>query len=320
MGQDQSSHFGTKHIPSLTPSSSSTSYKSTIPSKVLIHPPPQTPQEDLESSGISEEEGIIQVVIGPEDEEEEEELKLLRSIKRFEPFLKEQDKGFHLEHLLGLKQSKLLTVKENNVSIPPSVELFFDLQAHIRENMIRLNNEQRILLRRIIYVDELSSTSAQIVSAAFNQAKIVSERLSEATLLKVQATKTQAHAINLFKSLTALEKYLDPEDRMDACDQWPELKELRHRASKHTPFDRITKPTTTNDLTIVGTSTLPLLERVIVNGEPAFASSSNEDTVEVDTENDPNATSTSTSSLALSRLKSISSRSLQHAAAQDTLI
>lgn len=53
-------------------------------------------------------------MIGPEDEEEEEELKLLRSIKRFEPFLKEQDKGFHLEHLLGLKQSKLLTVKENS--------------------------------------------------------------------------------------------------------------------------------------------------------------------------------------------------------------
>ncbi|KAG2237517.1 hypothetical protein INT48_005553 [Thamnidium elegans] len=313
-----SSHFGTKHIPSLTPSSSSTSYKNTIPNKVLVHPPPLS-EEDLESSGISEEEGIIQVVIGPEDKEEEEELKLLRSIKRFEPFIKEQDKGFQLEHLLGLKQSKLLTVKENNVSIPPSVELFFDLQAHIRENMIRLNNEQRILLRRIVYVDELSSTSAQIVSTAFNQAKIASERFSEVTLLKEQATKTQAFAINIFKSLTALEKYLDPEDRIEASDKWPELKELRNRASKSTPtpFDRITKPTTTNDLTIVGSSTLPLLERVIINGEPAFASSRNEDTIEVDTENDPNAASTSTSSLALSRLKSISSRSLQHTA-QDT--
>ncbi|KAI8072011.1 hypothetical protein BDF21DRAFT_82693 [Thamnidium elegans] len=185
--------------------------------------------------------------------------------------------------------------------------------------MIRLNNEQRILLRRIVYVDELSSTSAQIVSTAFNQAKIASERFSEVTLLKEQATKTQAFAINIFKSLTALEKYLDPEDRIEASDKWPELKELRNRASKSTPtpFDRITKPTTTNDLTIVGSSTLPLLERVIINGEPAFASSRNEDTIEVDTENDPNAASTSTSSLALSRLKSISSRSLQHTA-QDT--
>lgn len=107
-------------------------------------------------------------MIGPEEEEEEEELKLLRSIKRFEPFIKEQDnKGFHLEHLLGIKQSKLLNVKENgecnllikererenltyaflDVSLPSSVELFFDLQTHIRENMIRLNNEQvKILL------------------------------------------------------------------------------------------------------------------------------------------------------------------------------
>lgn len=106
---------------------------------------------------------------------------------------------------------------------------------------------------------------------------------------------------------------MDPEDRIDASDQWSDLKELRSCTSKstHTPLDRITKSTTTNDLTMVGTSTLPLLERVIVNGEPAF-SSTNEDTTEVDVENDPNAISTSSSSLALSRLKSISSRSLQH--------
>ncbi|KAI9336659.1 hypothetical protein BD770DRAFT_243136 [Pilaira anomala] len=181
MGQDQSSPSGSKRAPSLTPSSSSTSHsRNILPNKVFVHPPPQEEQEDLESSGISEEEGIIQVVIGPEEEEEEEELRLLRSIKRFEPFIKEQDnKGFHLEHLLGIKQSKLLNVKENDVSLPSSVELFFDLQTHIRENMIRLNNEQRILLRRIAYVDELSTSSFQIVSNAFNQAKTASDRLSE---------------------------------------------------------------------------------------------------------------------------------------------
>lgn len=47
--------------------------------------------------------GIIQVVRGPDDAEEDEELALLRKIQRFEPFIKEQDKGFSIEHLLGLK-------------------------------------------------------------------------------------------------------------------------------------------------------------------------------------------------------------------------
>lgn len=50
---------------------------------------------------------------------------------------------------------------------------------HERHKTYFNHSLQRILLRRIVYVDELSSTSAQIVSTAFNQAKIVSERLSE---------------------------------------------------------------------------------------------------------------------------------------------
>jgi hypothetical protein len=47
---------------------------------------------------------------------EEEELKLLRSIKKFDPFIKEQEKSFSLEHLLGLKsntRSDSPTPKEN---------------------------------------------------------------------------------------------------------------------------------------------------------------------------------------------------------------
>ncbi|KAI9336660.1 hypothetical protein BD770DRAFT_332052, partial [Pilaira anomala] len=132
-------------------------------------------------------------------------------------------------------------------------------------------------------------------------------------LLKEQAIQTQSYAANIFKSLTAIEKYLDSEDRIDLNEQWPELNELRHRSSKstHTPFDRLTKSTTTNDLTMVGTSTLPILERVVVNGEPSFTS--HEDTDELNTENNPNTGSSPSSSLALSRLRGISSRSIQHA-------
>lgn len=45
--------------------------------------------------------------------EEDPEIKLLRSIKRFEPFIKEQEKSFSLEHLLGLKSNTKPSTREN---------------------------------------------------------------------------------------------------------------------------------------------------------------------------------------------------------------
>lgn len=57
--------------------------------------------------------GIIQVVKEPEDVEEEEELRLLYAIKKFEPFIKEQEKGFSIESLLGLK-SNISKSKDSN--------------------------------------------------------------------------------------------------------------------------------------------------------------------------------------------------------------
>jgi hypothetical protein len=146
--------------------------------------------------------------------------------------------------------------------------------------------------------------------------------LKSAAILKEQATKAQAYAINIFKSLTALEKYLDPEQRIQTSEdhnsKWPELDKLRTRALRSTapPFDRLKKPTTTNDLTTVGTSTSPLLEKVVVTGEPAFSSSNDinavmdTNNVEIDPTNNTGASS-STSSLALSRLRGLSSRSIR---------
>ncbi|KAG2202368.1 hypothetical protein INT47_008839 [Mucor saturninus] len=310
MGQDQSNPSRARSSPAVTPSSSSTSHnsKSFLQNKIFIHPSQDDENEDLEDEDVHE--GIIQVVKGPGEEEEDPELTLLRSIKRFEPFVKEQDKSFSLEHLLGLKSNTKSTAKDNDTSLNPAFEIYFELQAHLKEQMTRVNNEQRILLRRIAYVDELSTQSAQVITSAFNQAQSASNRISEATLIKEQAEKTQAYAINIFKSLTALEKYLDPEDIIgnDENTRWPELSELRHRASKcNAPYDRLSKSATLSDLTTVGSSTSPLLERVIVTGEPAHPLNQQ---IEPNTEDDPAESSTSTSSLALSRLRGLSSRTV----------
>ncbi|CAO3639086.1 unnamed protein product [Mucor hiemalis] len=331
MGQDQSSPSRSRDPLTLSTSSSlTTQNKSTIQSNVFSQQ-----QEDLENEieseileeeeggdfGDNSNEGIIRVVDGPQCEEEDEELRLLRSIKKFDPFIKEQEKGFSLDNLLGLKQntSTISSSLNNEQQLNVAVDMLFELQSHIKDQMKHVNNEQRILLRRITYVDELSNYSAKTISSAFNQAKIVSEKVSEVTILKEQASKSQEYAISIFKSLSALEKYLDPEDKIqiteDSSVKWPELSQLRSRALKisHPPFERLLKSSTTNDISTVGTSTSPLLEKVVVNGEPALPT--HESTPKFSLKDNPmdqtGDSSTSTSSLALSRLRGISSRSIR---------
>lgn len=119
---------------------------------------------------------------------------------------------------------------------------------------------------------------------------------------------------------------MDPEDRIQISQdhpssKWPELDKLRINASKSTapPFDQLKKSTTTNDLTTAGTSTSPLLEKVVVTGEPAAFSLSDEMTRIDSNDSDKNdrnvggvsSSTTQHSSLALSRLRGLSSRSIR---------
>ena len=57
------------------------------------------------------------MIDGPAAEEDDEELELLRSIKKFDPFIKEQEKSFRLDSLLGLKAANIrATSRENGKS------------------------------------------------------------------------------------------------------------------------------------------------------------------------------------------------------------
>ncbi|KAF1799001.1 hypothetical protein V8B55DRAFT_1520461 [Mucor lusitanicus] len=315
MGQEQSNTVGAKNPPSLTPSTSTSTNKRSL---YTIAHQQQSDDNEIEDNSVIEEEepeaeeGIIQVVRGPDDAEEDEELALLRKIQRFEPFIKEQDKGFSIEHLLGLKPKDAKSKdpnKEVQAISDPFLDIFFGLQAHIKEQMSHINLEQRILLKRIAYVDELSTASAQTMTAAFNQAKLAADKVSEAAIIKEQADRAQHHTIDIFKALSKLEQYLDPEDRVlvtnDIDSKWPVLNQLRIKAAKATDVPLLERYiSSASDMTTVGTSTSPLIEKVIVTGEPALSEAPH-------FQNDPSKTkSTSTSSLALNRLRGLSSKSI----------
>lgn len=59
------------------------------------------------------------------------------------------------------------------------MDIFFGLQSHIKEHMSHINMEQKILLKRIAYVDDLSTTSSQTMVVALQQAKLAADRVSE---------------------------------------------------------------------------------------------------------------------------------------------
>ncbi|KAG1121725.1 hypothetical protein G6F42_012151 [Rhizopus arrhizus] len=314
MGQDQSNPVGAKLPPPLTPSTSTSTNKRSL---YNIAHQQQSDESEVEGSSTIEEtndesdvdQGIIQVVSGPEDTEEEQELVLLRKIQKFEPFIQEQDKGFSIEHLLGLKSKESKSKNHNKEVQDPLLDIFFGLQAHIKEQMSHINLEQRILLKRITYVDELSTASAQTMAAAFNQAKLAADKVSEAVMIKEQAEKAQNYTIDIFKALSKLEQYLDPEDRIlatnDINSKWPVLNQLRIKASKSTDVPLLERYiSSTSDMTTVGTSTSPLIEKVIVTGEPAIVDGQH---MQIDTSN---TRSTSTSSLALNRLRGLSPKSI----------
>ncbi|KAI7908079.1 uncharacterized protein BX663DRAFT_19712 [Cokeromyces recurvatus] len=241
---------------------------------------------------------------------------MLKSIQKFEPFIdKNQDKGFFLDRLLGLKISNeepinKATFKEEENSLLSDV--FLNLQTHIKEQMLHLNMEQKVLLKRIAYVDELSLTNFQKMVASLQQARLVADKIPEALIIKKQAEKAKSQAIKIFKSLSVIEEYIEPEDRilLKNKTKWPELSELREQAIKQTqqpPFERYIS--NTNDVTISTTAvtTSPLLETVIAETGESTVNWKHTATEEED-KNLMSKKLNTAPSLALNHLRELSSR------------
>lgn len=141
-------------------------------------------------------------------------------------------------------------------------------------------------------------------------------------MIKEHATRARNQAIQIFVSLSSIEKHLHPKDRIsssaDPDTKWSELNELRIQAAKSSPLPVCERYiTSASDITTIGTSTLPLLERVIVTGEPARTSNT-----EIDVENDLQATIAAVAedaetSSAMIKLRGLSSRSIQQALNND---
>ncbi|KAI8886475.1 hypothetical protein K501DRAFT_177659, partial [Backusella circina FSU 941] len=86
---------------------------------------------------------------------------------------------------------------------------------------------------------------------------------NKVTAIREHAKQAQKQASDIFKSLSSLEQFLDPDDIAQNNDKWPYLKTLSERASKASPsFERMIRST---DFA-TGSSTSPLLERVVVTG------------------------------------------------------
>ncbi|KAL0092190.1 hypothetical protein J3Q64DRAFT_1717810 [Phycomyces blakesleeanus] len=186
------------------------------------------------------DDGVVEVVKDSRDFNKEDELiKQLRKIQQFEPFIKEPDRSFSLEGLLGIatepKETQSIIDPLDHESI---ADILIRLQKHIDKWMMKISNDQRSLLQRIKYVDDLSAKNTQILVAAYGQAKLASERLNDAKNLKAQAEHAQKQTSNIFQALLSIENHLSPEDRFghpEFTKRWPELDLLHQRETRIKP-------------------------------------------------------------------------------------
>ncbi|KAI8986567.1 hypothetical protein BDB01DRAFT_614966 [Pilobolus umbonatus] len=186
------------------------------------------------------------------------------------------------------------------------------MQSYIGEHMQLINAEQKIILRRIKYVDNITYTASQTIISAFNLAKTTSDKVAEASVIREQTKQIKERTISILKSLSSIEEYLDPDDRnqLKTDDRWAVLNELR---SKNQPqsSDYLSTDTSRPELTSRSCSSSKspsTVEKVIVTGESSRKEmdheSLNEDYVTTaDSRSDH-------SSVAISRLKGLSSRSI----------
>ncbi|KAI9491746.1 hypothetical protein BDB00DRAFT_831279 [Zychaea mexicana] len=185
-----------------------------------------------------DDEGVIQVTYA-EENEDEPELQRLRRIKQFQPLIKDSERTFGLESLLGitkgLKGSSATPKEDSNYEVDHKTlaELILELQKHTENYKRKIHQDQKLLLQRLKHVEGLSVQTAQALVLGLNQTRHASEKLGEAKRIKSYAQQTQKCVADIFKRLCIIGEHLPPEDRVgheSFAARWPDLDKLYRNA------------------------------------------------------------------------------------------
>ncbi|CDH48754.1 predicted protein [Lichtheimia corymbifera JMRC:FSU:9682] len=182
------------------------------------------------------DKGIIQVVHGAGDDGQEEEILRLQQVKRFTPLVRENDRGFGLDGLLGIavgnrSSSNASQEQTNRMEIDPEplADTLFRLYQHTEAYKSKMCERQKCLHDRIQYAERLSQQTTQALILALNQAKNANERIPEIKALTTHAEKAQGSAKKIMEGLNNINSYLASDDQLDNAaleTRWPVLSPL----------------------------------------------------------------------------------------------
>ncbi|KAI8061092.1 hypothetical protein BC940DRAFT_310545 [Gongronella butleri] len=209
--------------------------------------------QDANDDKGNDDLGIVKVVEAP-SQELDPLLQRLHETEMVQPLLKDNPRfSFSFEQLLDIPKvfgRDALTSQASSIRSPsiasftssaradPLVDILLSLQQHVQQHMTRINLAQRRLAQRIKYVDHLGLKTTQTIAVALNQAKLASDQLQDAKLIKEQAKQSRQHTTTIFESLRRIEHLLDAEDRADHPQfraRWPALQALHDRAANRQP-------------------------------------------------------------------------------------
>ncbi|KAI8137479.1 hypothetical protein BJV82DRAFT_635036, partial [Fennellomyces sp. T-0311] len=192
--------------------------------------------DELNTALLGETEGVIQVTAS-DSNEEEPELQRLRRIKPFQPLIKESERSFGLESLLGitigLKSATNMKDDNDEINHKDLAEILIELQKYTEKHKRKIHQDQGLLLQRVKHVEGLSVRTAQALTLGLNQAKNASEKLIEVKRIAAYAQSTRKYAVDILSRLHAINEHIDKEDRIghaSFASRWPDLEKLYRKA------------------------------------------------------------------------------------------
>ncbi|KAL1927810.1 hypothetical protein VTP01DRAFT_3631 [Rhizomucor pusillus] len=195
--------------------------------------------ESERNSSCNEEEGIIQVTADAQESQTtvDKELEQLERAKRFEPFLKENQR-LSLETFLPIPtgRRKLSNNSDTQSDSTALAEIIINLQNHVTKHKTHIQQVQMQMLKSMQHADNLAHGLARAVTVTSNQARTISEKQSEVEKLKQQSEQLECYASDIFQTLQSIDKRLKAtQDRTGSASfsaRWPELDKLLYKRNR----------------------------------------------------------------------------------------
>ncbi|KAI9209809.1 uncharacterized protein BJ171DRAFT_485083 [Polychytrium aggregatum] len=175
--------------------------------RVSAHVSSSTPASSQEP-----QTSIVHVVQKDTSQSTEPELEALGSIEKFQPLIPvTTETGFNWRRLFSAKPDEPLPYSMSSANLERTFTL---CREHIQQCTSVVVQDQKLLCNKLSDMDEYATKVASTILSRNYQTKQHLDQLATVTNIKGQAEKTHLLMVDIVQSLTRLDEFLLPEERL----------------------------------------------------------------------------------------------------------